>query len=164
MTSTSTPDYAHQAFYASHRPVRRFVAALIVAVVAVGLIWWTGLLAPRLTAETSAGQFDLASQTGVLELEIRNETPTPVRIQDADLLGGADLQAASVDGEDLDHRPKIAGRSASILRLEYRADTCLAEPSGNAIGLRLDVRTVVRITRTERLYTFVPRSAPSNPC
>jgi len=164
MTSTSTPDYAHQAFYASHRPVRRFVAALIVAVVAVVFIWWTGLLAPRLTSEASAGQFDLASQTGVLELEIRNETPTPVRIQDADLLGGAELQAASVDGEDLDHEPEIAGRSTSILRLEYWAPTCLAEPPGNTIGLRLDVRTFVGVTKTERLYPFVPRSAPSNTC
>lgn len=164
MTSASTPDYAHQAFYASHRPVRRFVAALIVAVVVVGLIWWAGLLAPRLTSEVSAGQFNPASQMGVLELEIRNQTPTPVRIQDAGFLGGADVQAASVDGQDLDHGPEIAGRSTSILRLEYRADTCLADPPGNTIGLRLNVRTVVGATKTERLYPFLPTSAPSNTC
>ncbi len=164
MISASTPDYAHQAFYASHRPVRRFVAALTVAVGVLGLIWWAGLFAPRLSSAATSGQFDLASQTGVLELEVRNESPTPVRVQDVDVLSGAVLQVASVDGQDLDREPEIAGGSTSILRLEYRADTCLAEPPGGAIGLRLDIRTVARVTRTEHLYSFAPRSAPSSSC
>lgn len=164
MTSASTPDYAHQAFYASHRPVRRFVAALIAAAVVLLSIWWTGLLAPRLSSDASSGQFDLVTRTGVLELDVRNESPTPVRIRDADVLSGAVVEVASVDGEDLDRGPEIAGNSTSILRLEYLADACLAEPPGNAVGLRLTVRTAAGVTKTQHLYFVVPRSAPPSTC
>lgn len=162
--TTAPTDYAHQDFYASQHPIRRFVAALVLAVAVLALLWWTGLLAPRLSTEGSSGQFDLATQMGVLDVEVRNESPTPVRIKDAGLLSGATVQGVSIDGQTLDRAPQIAGGSTSILRLEYRSDACLAEPPGNVIGLRLDVRTVAGLTKTQRLYSSVPTSTPSTSC
>lgn len=165
MTRTSPPDFTVEDFYASSHPVRRFVAVLIAAALVLLLVWWTGLLAPRLSSDASSGHFDLASRSGVLEVEVRNESLTQVRIQDIEIVSTAALQSATVDGQHLDVGPEISGSSTAVLRLEYQADACIAERQAGATALRLNVRTVVGVTKTEHLYAVFPRSASQTvPC
>lgn len=165
MTPTTLPDYALEDFYASRHPVRRFVAVLVAAVLVLLLVWWTGLLAPRLSSDASSGQFDIASRSGILEVDVRNESPTQVRIDDVEVASTAALQNVTLKGDPLDSGPEIPGGSTAVLRLEYRSDVCIAYLQAGVTALRLDVRTVIGITKTEHLYIVFPRSASQTvPC
>ena len=165
MTRASPPDYTLEDFYASRHPIRRFVAVLIVTTLALILVWWTGLLAPRLSSDLSNGHFDPVLHHGVLELDVRNTSPTPVRVHGVDAPSSAAIRSATLDGQQLKSRPKISGGGTAVLHIEYQADVCIADSQAGVVSLRLDVRTVAGITRTEHLHAVFPRSAsPTIPC
>ena len=156
MTAPSPPDYTIEEFYASRHPVRRFVAALVATTLVLLLVWWTGLVSPRLSSDASTGHYDAASGTGVLQLDLRNESPTPVRIEAVEVMATAAITAASVDGTPVESAPEIPGTSTAQVRIEYQADRCIADRHAGATGIRLDVRTILGITNTEHLYTPFP--------
>lgn len=158
MTSAPPTEYLLMEFYASRRPIRRFLVALAVASAALLVVWWAGVFAPRLSADVSSGAFDLSSRTGTIELELVNEAPTPVRIHNVDIpMDGFEVSSASVDGRALAVGPEVGGGSSAVLQVNYRAEGCPGAHHGGTVPVRLQVEPPGR-TRSE---TFLHAAFPT---
>lgn len=162
MTERTLPDYEHEEFYASRKPVQRFVAALTAVVGMLLLIWWAGLLAPRLSADVSSGRFDSTTRSGSVEIDLRNEGPLPVRIQQVEFNSGIEVRRATIRDTSLDHRPEISGNSTATLSVDYGADHCVTDARAGVLELRLQVRTTAGVVRNEQLYAPLPTSGSTS--
>lgn len=167
MTSTPAPntaEYELEEFYASRRPIRRFIMGLVATSAALLLVWWAGVFAPRLSAEVSSGEFDLSNGNGSMYLDLVNDAPTPVRIHGVEIpMNSFTVTATTLDGEALTADPEVGGGSAAVLQLDYRIDGCLRTSPQTAVPLRVQVKTIGGTTRTVFVYAPFPTTAAPVP-
>ena len=111
-------------------PERRLVAAIAaIAVVCAGL-WWSGALAPRLTAALRAVEADAdAVGRGTLVVELRNDGPLAVRVRGVrvDDRGGppVEIGPARIGGRPLVDTPggaRLPVGYVGLLELPYAVD------------------------------------------
>lgn len=144
MTST-----AHEAFVATNRPVRRFVAVLAGVALLFALLGWSALAAPRLTGEPGTdGVWDYESREGSITVPLRNAGPFPIWLESVD--GGepiSGLTDVALDGVPLERSPgRIASGDAAVLtaRFSYHCDE---EGPAHPVVFRAAVRTAIGIER-----------------
>lgn len=167
MTPAPAPtvaEYALQEFYASRRPIRRFITGLVAVSSALLLVWWAGFFAPRLSAEVSSGEFDLVNGNGSMYVDLVNDAPTPVRIESVEIpMDAFTVSGTIVDGDALTSEREVDGGSAAVLQLDYRIDGCLRTSPQTAVPLRVQVQTIGGTTRTVFVYAPFPAAAAPVP-
>ena len=167
MTSTPAPsiaEYALEEFYASRRPIRRFIMGLVAMSAALLLVWWAGVFAPRLSAEVSSGQFNLSNGNGSMYVDLVNDAPTPERIETVEIpMDSFTVSGARLDGVALTSQGEVGGGSAAMIQLDYRIDGCLRTSPQTAVPLRVQVHTIGGTTRTVFVYAPFPATAAPVP-
>lgn len=158
--ATSGADHTHEDFYGERHPVRHFVIAIAAASALLVLVWWTGASAPRFSTAGGSGEFDSVDGSGTFVLDLENDAPTAVRILDVQSADEAiAVTAATLDGMPLADEPELGGGGSSRLRVEYRADGCVARTStATEARLRIRVETLAGTSRTVTVAAALPVS------
>lgn len=148
---TDTEPFAHEAFYRSARPIRRFVAIVTAVALVILLVWWAGLANPRITVTPDEGVHELASGRGSLQVELRNDAPLAVELREV-TLDVATVRSALLDGQPLGDRPELPGRSSAQLVIEYEGRGGCLPVDGAGASLGLEVETPLGLVRTVRSW------------
>jgi hypothetical protein len=119
-------------FVPTARPVRRFVVALAILAVVLVLLWWSAVLAPRLSA---VGRQPVP-ETGTLRFDLHNDGPSSFEVRGVSFgppvgYDGIEAESVLVDGHD------VASGAADV-------------PSGASV--RVDVRVSVDCARLAGPY------------
>ncbi|MEA2704760.1 MAG: hypothetical protein QOD63_2705 [Actinomycetota bacterium] len=109
-TSQSPPPFVPTA-----RPVRRFVVALAVVAGALVALWWSALLAPRLSVHTLPP--DEAGST--MRFELHNDGPSPLDVRGVTFgqpigYDGVEVESVLVDGHDVATGPATVAAGQTV--------------------------------------------------
>lgn len=156
---------ASSGFIPHQRPVRRFVVAIAVVAVALGVVWWSGAFAPRLGVSCAA-RTETASDATALRFELHNESPLPVDIVGVTGLddGSLDVVAVRVDGASLPGPgSRLGGRETASVTIEVeghgpgagQGSSASSFSRALASGTELVVRTVGGVERRSWLGSLL---------
>ena len=115
-------EHHEDTFVATAHPVGRFVLAIALLAAACVLVWWAGIVAPRLSA--TASPTDLGAQRGSVTVVVRNEAPVAFELRglSADY-PGIELGPVRVEGHDLSTGSVEVGAGATArVEAQVRVD------------------------------------------
>jgi hypothetical protein len=146
------------------RLVRRFAIAQVVLAALFGTLWWSGVVAPRVSlGSASSGSHDPVTGRTTAEVHLRNASPFAVTIRGAALPDeNLTVDSAHVDGVDvaLGGRRLAAGAEATML-IEFtcRPTTGDDRPSATPppptwTGVEIEATTPLGLERSHTVGTI----------
>jgi hypothetical protein len=122
-------------------PVRRFVIGVIVIAALLGIVWWSGIGRPQISAQLGYTNREAGHEGATITLT--NDGPTTVKLR------GASFEDPRLDGETVElPADALAGGETVEIELRFTA-ACTPTPSGGYyIPLRVTARTALAVDRT----------------
>lgn len=140
------------------RPVRRFVVAQLVLALIFGALWWSGLVAPRMSlGNSSSGSYNFGTGRTTVDLTLRNESPWAVEVRHVNpAKGRGTVGSVRINGDDLaGHGQTVAGGGEATMLIELACAPFVVDdriprqsPPSYSVRLEVTVRTAIGLERT----------------
>ncbi|MEA2973258.1 MAG: hypothetical protein QOG82_1716 [Actinomycetota bacterium] len=151
------------------RPVHRFVAAWLALALLFGALWWSGLVAPRLSlGNTAGGSYNTETGRATVDVTLHNNSPFAVEVRHANpAKGRVRVDSVRINGVDVATRgQKVAGGGEAKMLIElncgpYAIDDRIPRqsPPSGSVKLEVTVRTAIGLERTGTTGTInLPRT------
>ena len=139
MTTTTGP-----VFVPTGRPVRSLVVILVIAGVVLLIVWWTGLVSPRIDWDDGRSTYDLKTNAGMSTVTIHNGGPLGTRVVGVGIdEPGVRVLGVTLDGEPFGPFELGPGETAEVT-VAFGSGRCRSNPT----LVRVDLRTPSGLTRT----------------
>lgn len=140
-------DRADALFVPSGRPVARFVTGLAVIFVLLGVLAWSGLVAPHVAVHVSANTYSIPARSGEVWAVVENRGPSPAYIGPI-TSGNRFVHLVSSRGAV---GRRVDGGASTRVAFAFKIDCGFA--SRPDLDVRVRVRGVAGLGRSLRVYS-----------